>query len=121
MFGDMRRAPPRSIGTPASVDSMSKWAPPFIGGSSLRPSALVGGALGVEPSVLEHSDAGSGETLVLLPGGMTGWDSWLPLLPLLVADHRVINVQLRANSEGIAGRVGDPTYTTDRLGSPPTP
>ncbi len=67
----------------------------------------------MDPSVLEYSDAGSGETLVLLPGGLTGWDSWVPLLPLLVTDHRVINIQLRANAEGIAGRVGDPTYTTD--------
>jgi pimeloyl-ACP methyl ester carboxylesterase len=54
---------------------------------------------------------GTGEPpLVLLPGGLTGWQSWLPLVPALATKRRVVRVQLIANAEGMAGRIGDPTY-----------
>lgn len=68
----------------------------------------------VEARLLEHDQAGSGDPpIVLLPGGLTGWEGWLPLVPALSANRRVIRVQLIANAEGIAGQIGDPTYDTD--------
>ena len=63
---------------------------------------------------MEHDQTGEGGSpLVLLPGGWTGWDGWLPLLPALSESRRVIRVQLIANAEGMAGRIGDPSYDTD--------
>jgi pimeloyl-ACP methyl ester carboxylesterase len=60
---------------------------------------------------LEQDQAGSGEPpFVLLPGGLTGWQSWLPLVPSLVELRRVVRVQPLVNAEGIAGRVGDGSY-----------
>jgi pimeloyl-ACP methyl ester carboxylesterase len=64
--------------------------------------------------VLEHDQVGEGEPpIVLLPGGLTGWQSWLPLVPALSADRRVVRVQPICNAEGLAGRPGDPTYDAD--------
>lgn len=64
--------------------------------------------------MLEHDEAGRGEPpLVLLPGGLTGWQSWLPLVPELSAERRVVRVQPIANAEGMAGRIGDPSYEAD--------
>jgi pimeloyl-ACP methyl ester carboxylesterase len=63
---------------------------------------------------LEHDQIGEGEPpLVLLPGGLTGWQSWLPLLPVLSVGRRVVRVQPICNAEGLAGRPGDPTYDAD--------
>jgi pimeloyl-ACP methyl ester carboxylesterase len=68
----------------------------------------------MEPRLLEYRVVGDGHaTVVLLPGGLTGWQSWDPIVPLLARGHRVVNVQLVANAEGIAGRSADPSYTTD--------
>ncbi|HET8565516.1 MAG TPA: alpha/beta hydrolase [Solirubrobacterales bacterium] len=68
----------------------------------------------MEARVLEHDGAGDGEPpLVLLPGGLTGWQSWLPLVPALSADRRVVRLQPICNAEGLAGRPGDPTYDAE--------
>lgn len=68
----------------------------------------------MQPHVLEYEVIGSsGETLVLLPGGLTGWQSWQPLLPALSERHRVVNMQLHANAEGLAGSLGEASYTSD--------
>jgi pimeloyl-ACP methyl ester carboxylesterase len=68
----------------------------------------------VEARVLEHDREGEGDPpVVLLPGGLTGWQSWLPLLPALSADRRVVRMQLICNAEGLAGRPGDPDYDAD--------
>lgn len=65
----------------------------------------------MEAQVLEYDQAGSGEPpFVLLPGGLTGWQSWLPLVPALSKKRRVVRIQLIANAEGLAGRTGDPTF-----------
>lgn len=64
--------------------------------------------------VLEYDLVGmGGPPLVLLPGGLTGWQSWLPLVPKLSDDRQVARVQLICNAEGLAGRPGDPTYNAD--------
>jgi pimeloyl-ACP methyl ester carboxylesterase len=68
----------------------------------------------VEARVLEHDKAGTGEPpLVLLPGGLTGCQSWLPLVPALSSDRSVVRVQPICNAEGLAGRPGDPSYDAD--------
>jgi pimeloyl-ACP methyl ester carboxylesterase len=65
----------------------------------------------VEPRVLEHDQAGEGEPpLVLLPGGLTGWQGWLPFVPTLSERRRVLRIQTIANAEGMAGRIGDGSY-----------
>jgi len=68
----------------------------------------------MEARLLEHDQAGSGEPpLVLLPGGLTGWQSWLPLMPPLSASRRVVRLQPIMNAEGLAGHPGDPTYDAE--------
>jgi len=68
----------------------------------------------MEPRRLEHDESGAGDPpFVLLPGGLTGWQSWLPLVPALAEYRRVVRVQPISNAEGMAGRRGDPTYDTD--------
>src|ERR1700751_3712090 len=68
----------------------------------------------MEARLLEHDQAGEGEPpFVLVPGGLTGWDGWLPLVPALSKSRRVIRVQLISNAQGMAGRIGDPAYDTD--------
>ena len=49
----------------------------------------------------------------MIPGGLTGWASFLPLIPALSAHRRVVRVQPIGNAEGILGNVGDPSYDTD--------
>lgn len=68
----------------------------------------------IEARVLEYDIAGIGEPpVVLLPGGLTGWQAWLPLVPALSADRVVVRVQPICNAEGLAGRPGDPTYDAE--------
>ena len=70
----------------------------------------------MEPRVLNHHLKGTGEPVVLLPGGLTGWLSWVPHQERLAARFRAIRVQPIHNELGSAGHVGDPEYTavTDR-------
>lgn len=64
--------------------------------------------------MLEYDEAGEGDPpFVLLPGGLTGWQSWLPLVPALSANRSVVRVQPICNAEGLAGRPGDSTYDAD--------
>lgn len=64
--------------------------------------------------VLEYDIAGTGEPpLVLLPGGLTGWQSWVPLVPALSAERAVVRMQPICNAEGLAGRPGDPSYDAE--------
>jgi len=68
----------------------------------------------MDAGVLEYQSIGKGDSpLVLLPGGLTGWQSWVPLLPALSADRRVVSVQPICNAAGIAGQTGDQSYTAD--------
>jgi pimeloyl-ACP methyl ester carboxylesterase len=68
----------------------------------------------VEPRILEHDQTGDGATpLVLLPGGLTGWLSWLPLVPALSEDRSVVRLQPIINAEGSAGRISDGIYDVE--------
>ncbi len=67
----------------------------------------------MEPRVLAYDVAGEGDPLVLVPGGLTGWLSWIPHQERLSAHHRVIRVQPIHNELGSAGRPGEPGYTAE--------
>jgi hypothetical protein len=65
----------------------------------------------MEPRVLKFDDRGAGDPLVLVPGGLTGWVSWVPHQERLVDRHRVVRVQPIHNELGSKGVPGDPDYT----------
>lgn len=67
----------------------------------------------MKPRILATDVAGEGDPLVLLPGGLTGWISWIPHQERLAADYRVIRVQPIHNEMGSAGEPGDPSYTKE--------
>jgi pimeloyl-ACP methyl ester carboxylesterase len=80
-----------------------------------------------EPSPLLHEVTGTGEPIVLVPGGLSGWRSWVPFVEPLARDHQVIRVQLRSVELAEAGKPFPPDYgtlterealraTVDRLG-----
>jgi len=67
----------------------------------------------VRPRPLTVDVAGEGEPLVLIPGGITGWLSWIPHQERLSDRYRVIRVQPIHNELGSAGLKGDPSYTRE--------
>lgn len=67
----------------------------------------------MKPRVLAVEVAGEGDPLVLLPGGLTGWISWIPHQERLSSDYRVIRVQPIHNEMGSAGEPGDLSYTRE--------
>jgi pimeloyl-ACP methyl ester carboxylesterase len=67
----------------------------------------------VEPRVLQHDVQGQGEPIVLVPGGLTGWLSWIPHQVRLAGRYRAIRVQPIHNELGSAGLPGDPGYTAE--------
>jgi pimeloyl-ACP methyl ester carboxylesterase len=67
----------------------------------------------MEPRALTHEIKGDGEPVVLVPGGLTGWVSWIPHADRLSARWRVIRVQPIHNELGSAGQPGDPGYTVE--------
>lgn len=67
----------------------------------------------MRPRVLQSDAQGQGEPIVLVPGGLTGWLSWIPHQARLAEHHRAIRVQPIHNELGSAGRPGDPTYTAE--------
>jgi pimeloyl-ACP methyl ester carboxylesterase len=68
----------------------------------------------VKPRILQSDRVGAGDPpFVLLPGGLTGWQSWMPLVPALSDSRSVVRLQPIRNAEALAGRPGHPTYTAD--------
>lgn len=67
----------------------------------------------VKPQVLRCDDRGVGEPVVLVPGGLTGWLSWIPHQEHLVDRYRVIRVQPMHNELGSSGEAGRPGYTAE--------
>lgn len=67
----------------------------------------------MEPRVLAYDIAGSGDPVVLIPGGLTGWLSWIPHQQALAGRWRMIRVQPIHNELGSAGQAEDPTYGID--------
>lgn len=67
----------------------------------------------MRPRLLTVDVAGEGEPLVLIPGGITGWLSWIPHQERLSDRYRTIRVQPIHNELGSAGMKGDPSYTRE--------
>ena len=65
----------------------------------------------MEPRVLTYEVKGEGDPVVLVPGGLTGWISWIPHAERLSASWQTIRVQPIHNELGSAGQPGDPSYT----------
>lgn len=65
----------------------------------------------MRPRPLTVDVAGAGEPLLLIPGGLTGWLSWIPHQERLSARYRTIRVQPIHNELGSAGMKGDASYT----------
>lgn len=67
----------------------------------------------MEPRILQYEVTGEGDPIVLVPGGLTGWLSWIPHAERLSKTRRVIRVQPIHNELGSKGEPGDPAYTAD--------
>jgi pimeloyl-ACP methyl ester carboxylesterase len=67
----------------------------------------------MEPRALTHEIKGDGELVVLVPGGLTGWVSWVPHAERLSARWSTIRVQPIHNELGSAGQSGDPGHTAE--------
>jgi pimeloyl-ACP methyl ester carboxylesterase len=63
--------------------------------------------------VMERDISGDGEPLVLMPGGLTGWLSWIPHAETLSAYRRVIRLQLHSVALGLSGSPLPPNYAVD--------
>ena len=70
-------------------------------------------AVEVEPRALLHDEKGKGDPVVLVPGGLTGWLSWIPHQERLAARYRAIRVQPIHNELGSAGRIPEAGYDHD--------
>jgi pimeloyl-ACP methyl ester carboxylesterase len=53
---------------------------------------------------MQSEATGQGTPLVLVPGGLTGWVSWIPFAERLSANRKVIRVQLISVQLGLEGR-----------------
>ena len=62
--------------------------------------------------VLLHEVMGQGEPIVLVPGGLSGWLSWIPHAERLSAERMVVRVQLRSVELAEAGEPFPPDYGT---------
>lgn len=67
----------------------------------------------MNPRVLTYETKGDGEPIVLVPGGLTGWLSWIPHEERLRQRWKTIRVQPLHNELGSAGKGGDPSYTAE--------
>lgn len=67
----------------------------------------------MDPRVLAFDDAGTGDPVVMIPGGLTGWLSWIPHQQRLAERWRPIRVQPIHNELGSAGVPGDPKYAAE--------
>lgn len=64
----------------------------------------------MEPRVLQHDVKGDGEPIVLVPGGLTGWLSWIPHQERLAATRRAIRLQPVHNEFGSRDELIDADY-----------
>jgi pimeloyl-ACP methyl ester carboxylesterase len=50
----------------------------------------------MDQNILLHEVKGQGEPIVLVPGGLSGWLSWIPFAQRLSTERKVVRVQLRS-------------------------
>ncbi len=50
----------------------------------------------MDRKALLHEVKGQGEPIVLVPGGLSGWLSWIPFAERLSTERMTIRVQLRS-------------------------
>ena len=67
----------------------------------------------MEPRTLTYEIKGDGDPVVLVPGGLTGWLSWIPHAERLSTSWKTIRVQPIHNELGSAGQRGDLSYTAE--------
>jgi pimeloyl-ACP methyl ester carboxylesterase len=60
---------------------------------------------------MQWETTGEGATLVLAPGGLTGWLSWIPHVERLSATRKVVRVQLLSVQLGLEGQPLPPGYS----------
>lgn len=63
--------------------------------------------------LMQRQASGSGEPLVLVPGGLTGWLSWIPHAETLATSRHVIRLQLHSVALGLTGEPLPPAYSVD--------
>lgn len=61
---------------------------------------------------LLYEVTGQGEPIVLMPGGLSGWRSWVPHAERLAKERKVVRVQLRSIELAEAGKPYPPDYGT---------
>lgn len=66
-----------------------------------------------EPRVLQTHEMGEGPPLVLMPGGLTGWQSWVRHQEELADRYRTVRAQPIHNEKGTAGEPGVEGYDID--------
>jgi hypothetical protein len=74
-----------------------------------------------EPRVLQTHEVGEGPPLVLMPGGLTGWQSWIRHQEELARSHRTVRVQPIHNERGSAGDPGVKGYDSTSRSRPSWP
>jgi pimeloyl-ACP methyl ester carboxylesterase len=67
----------------------------------------------VEPRVLQRDVKGDGDPIVLVPGGLTGWLSWIPHQERMAGSRRVVRVQPVHNELGSRGELVEADYDDD--------
>lgn len=66
------------------------------------------------PFLTDTVTGGPGDPLVLIPGGLTGWVSWIPFVEPLSQGRTVVRVQPTQNElGGMNGLVGNPEYSAE--------
>ena len=64
-------------------------------------------------SPMQNETTGSGKPLVLVPGGLTGWLSWIPHAEALSKSRQVTRVQLHSIALGLSGDPLPPDYSVE--------
>lgn len=65
------------------------------------------------PVTLLSEVTGAGRPLVLIPGGLTGWISWVPIAERLAATRTVVRVQLLNVQRGLDGQALGADYSLE--------
>ena len=64
----------------------------------------------MDPRVLQHEVTGEGEPIVLVPGILSGWVSWIPHAERLAKTNRVVRVQPIHSELAVLGELPPPTF-----------